>query len=40
MNLNTQNSLDIANEAGELARDLGESSATILAEVNTKRFKQ
>ncbi len=40
MNTNTQNSLDIANRAGELAKELDETSDTILSDVNSKKFKQ
>ena len=40
MNLNTQNSLDIANKTALLAKELDESSATILAEISTKKFKK
>jgi methyl-accepting chemotaxis protein len=39
MNQNTQNSLDIANKTALLAKELDETSATILAEISTKRFK-
>ena len=40
MNSSTQNSLDIANETGSLAKELDESAATILKDVNSKKFKK
>ena len=40
MNTNTQNSLEIANEAGSLAKDLDTTAETILADINSKKFKQ
>jgi methyl-accepting chemotaxis protein len=40
MNSNTHNSLSIANKTGELAKELDESSKTILADINSKKFKQ
>ena len=40
MNTNTDNSLEIANKTGELAKDLDASSQTILADVSSKKFKQ
>jgi len=40
MNTNTQSSLDIANKTGLLAKELDESAATILEDVNLKKFKK
>jgi len=40
MNTNTQNSLNIANQAGDLAKDLNASSETILADIDSKKFNQ
>jgi methyl-accepting chemotaxis protein len=40
MHINTQNSLEIVNEAGSLAKDLDTTAETILADINSKKFKQ
>jgi len=40
MNTNTQNSLDVANQTGDLAKELDTSAVTILADVNAKKFKK
>lgn len=40
MNKSTQNSLDIANKTGSLAKDLDKSATIILDDVNSKKFKQ
>jgi len=40
MDLNTKNSLDIANKTGSLAKELDESATVILDDVNSKKFKQ
>jgi len=40
MNENTQKSLDVVTQTSELAKELDESAVTILADVNSKKFKQ
>jgi len=40
MNDNTQKSLDIVTQTSELAKELDESAVTILADVNSKKFKR
>ena len=40
MNNNTEKSRDIADEASNLAQDLDSAASTILAEINSKKFKQ
>ena len=40
MNANTQNSLEITNKTGELAKDLDISAVTILEDINSKKFKK
>ena len=40
MNENTQKSLDVVTQTSELAKGLDESAETILADVNSKKFKQ
>ncbi len=40
MNLNTENSLEIAKQTGELAKDLDISAIAILEDVNSKKFQK